>query len=747
MVDTKMYTVRPYNPAKAKLKDAFRIFLSSTELHSRGFRPGDSCQLRTNNNSTFLAIVWPATDNIQNHIIQTSKTLQNLYNLKLGDHVHLARSSNPIPEAHYVSVTELEDHDTKSRPTTLGQAETAHWAWLIEYELQQAEVICPGLMFANIRAKGQSRSFKITTINDSEDLVIYQSSTVRVVTVEVKADQSLEIPNMNTGPLELDCQAIGGLNVQISRLNAAIARYGSNAGSYRFKPCHQPRRSGVILHGPAGTGKSMLLRMVAAAGWRKVFYIRDNIGGSQVGEGLKAIKEMFAEAHRHQPSLVVIDNLHIVARKNEPTNPSLSLNVADSLCEELDRRGDSRVLVLAATRDLSLIDETLRCPGRFQTEIEIPVPGSDARAEILHVAYDLSKAIQDPQLTSLASRTHGYVGSDLVELIQVAMDHAGLRIKGVRDQQKQHDFVAWNEESLAIHKDLKELDIETALQEVRPTAMKEIFLDTPKVHWADIGGQSEVKKALQVAVEWPLKYPLDTGRLRARPKKGLLLYGPPGCSKTLMAKAVATEMRLNFIAIKGAEILNMYVGESERAVREIFRKARVASPSIIFFDEVDAIGASREYSPQGGIHVLTTLLNELDGIEALKGVFVLAATNRPEILDPALLRPGRLDSKLFVGLPDNNTRREIVTIEARKVDVGRDFDARSIAELTDGYSGAELVNICLDAGDAALEEQLETGHYQTITMRHIMLSLQKARKQVSPEMISRYEAWGARERT
>lgn len=214
-----------------------------------------------------------------------------------------------------------------------------------------------------------------------------------------------------------------------------------------------------------------------------------------------------------------------------------------------------------------------------------------------------------------------------------------------------------------------------------------------------------------------------------------------------MAKAVATEMRLNFIAIKGAEILNMYVGESERAVREIFRKARVASPSIIFFDEVDAIGASREYSPQGGIHVLTTLLNELDGIEALKGVFVLAATNRPEILDPALLRPGRLDSKLFVGLPDNNTRREIVTIEARKVDVGRDFDARSIAELTDGYSGAELVNICLDAGDAALEEQLETGHYQTITMRHIMLSLQKARKQVSPEMISRYEAWGARERT
>lgn len=505
MLDTKMYTVRPYNPAKAKLKDAFRIFLSSTELHSKGFRPGDSCQLRTNNNSTFPAIVWPATENIQNHIIQTSKTLQDVYNLKLGDHVHLTRSSNPILEAHHVGVTELEDHDTKSRAATLGQAEAMHWAWLLEYGLQQAEIICPGLIFANIRAKGQSRSFKITTINDSEDIVIYQSSTVRVVTVQAQANQGLEIPKLNMGPSELDCRAVGGLNVQISRLNAAIATYGSSASRYQFKPCHQPRRSGIILHGPAGTGKSMLLRMVAAAGWRKIFYIRDNVGGSQAGEGLKAIKEMFAEAHRHQPSLVVIDNLHIVARKNEPTNPSLSLDVAASLCEEFDRRGDSRILVIAATRDLSLIDETLRCPGRFQTEIEIPVPGADARAEILHVAYDLSKATQDPRLTSLANRTHGYVGSDLVELIQVAMDHAGLRIKGVRDQQKQQHFVGCNEEPLAFDEDLKEQDIETALQEVRPTAMKEIFLDTPKVHWADIGGQSEVKKALQIAVEWPLK--------------------------------------------------------------------------------------------------------------------------------------------------------------------------------------------------------------------------------------------------
>lgn len=505
MIDTKMYTVRPYNSAKANLKDAFRIFLSSTELHSKGFHPGDSCQLRTKNNSMFPAIVWPAAENIQNHIIQTSKTLQSVYGLKLGDHVHLVRSSNSILEAHHVSVTEVEDHDNKSRPASLSQTETEHWAWLLEYELQQAEVLCPGLVFAHIRAKGQTRSFKITTVNGSEDIVIYQSSTVQAITVKAKVDQCLEIPNINMEPAQLDCRAIGGLNVQTSRLNVAIATYGSNAGTYQFKSCHQPRRSGIILHGPAGTGKSMLLRMVAAAGWRKVLHIRDSIGGLQAGEGLKAIKEIFAEAHHHQPSLVLIDNLHVVASKNESTNPSRSFNVADSLSEEFDRRGDSRILVLAATRDLSLIDETLRCPGRFQTEIEIPVPGADARAEILHIAYDLSKATRDPQLTSLANSTHGYVGSDLVELVQVAMDHAGLRIKAVRDQQKCDDFVGCNEEPLAFHEDLKESDIETALQEVRPTAMREIFLDMPKVHWADIGGQSGVKKALQVAVEWPLK--------------------------------------------------------------------------------------------------------------------------------------------------------------------------------------------------------------------------------------------------
>ena len=232
-----------------------------------------------------------------------------------------------------------------------------------------------------------------------------------------------------------------------------------------------------------------------------------------------------------------------------------------------------------------------------------------------------------------------------------------------------------------------------------------------------------------------------------RPKKGLLLYGPPGCSKTLIAKAVATEAKLNFIAVKGAELLSMYVGESERAVREVFQKARGAAPSIIFFDEIDSIGASRADSAQGGIHVLTTLLNELDGIEALRGVFVLAATNRPQILDPALLRPGRLDSSLYVGLPDYRTRSEIIAVETRRMCIGTDFNAAYLAEATDGYSGAEVVELCQEAGYTAFEEELETGQAQpqSIAMGHFQDSLDRITKQVTPELLRDYEAWRGRE--
>ncbi|KAL9027120.1 MAG: hypothetical protein Q9196_004315 [Gyalolechia fulgens] len=742
MAEARKYTVRPYKPARADGKDSFRVYLSPTALHYHGLRAGDMCQLSSAAQTSLPAVAWPASEKIHDSIIQTTKVLQNLYGLKLGAQIFLSRASASLTDAHDIVLSEHKDPGDQSSLSTLNPLDKSHWAWLLEYDLEQAGILCPGMIFASVRAKGEERKFRIDTINSSPGIALYRSETLHSVMMHAETDQVSEASkDHEIRPLGVDPSVVGGLDAQLSELNSAMQAYGSSVRRDNLKIDHRLRRGGILLHGSSGTGKSMLLRLVAQAGWRAVFRIQDTVGGARPGDAEAAIRKIFSDAHRLQPSIVIIDDLDAIAGKKDLANSSQSLNIASSLCQAFDQRGDSQVLVLAATAKIALVSDSLRRPGRFQTEVEIPVPGTDARGEILHLAVGMSRNGRDPQLLQLANRTHGYVGADLVELVQTALDRAIIRVPtlGVRAEQNHHP--GNDDKPLGFAEAVINEDIEAALLKIQPTAMREIFLDTPKVKWSQIGGQVEVKKALQKAVEWPLKHHADMARLGLSPKKGLLLYGPPGCSKTLAAKAVATESNLNFIAVKGAEILSMYVGESERAVREIFRKARVASPSIIFFDEIDAIGASREPSSQSGLHVLTTLLNELDGIEALTGVFVLAATNRPEVLDSALLRPGRLDSALYVGLPDYDTRFQIGLIAAETMDMGADFDVASLARKTDGYSGAELVSICQQAGYEALEEQLERGQLQQISKKHFEGALHKVPKRVTPEMIHKYEAF------
>ncbi|KFY30877.1 hypothetical protein V493_01589, partial [Pseudogymnoascus sp. VKM F-4281 (FW-2241)] len=289
---------------------------------------------------------------------------------------------------------------------------------------------------------------------------------------------------------------------------------------------------------------------------------------------------------------------------------------------------------------------------------------------------------------------------------------------------------------------LTQPDLDLALLSVRPTAMHDITLRPPKVHWSDIGGQHALKRALRRAVETPLRHPALLARLGAAPKKGLLLYGPPGCSKTLSAAAVATEAGFNFFAVKGAELLNMYVGESERAVREVFARARGAAPSIVFFDEVEAIGGKREGRGGGGVNVLTTLLNEMDGIETLKGVMVLAATNKPEALDVALLRPGRFDELLYVAPPDLEGRVEILEGRRRKMDWEADVEVGWLAERCEGYSGAEIVGICQAACDCVIDRVLETGDMEAKVGREdFEVAMGRVKKQITEEMVEGYRRW------
>ncbi|KAL8826838.1 MAG: hypothetical protein Q9170_007250 [Blastenia crenularia] len=686
------------------------------------------CEIHDPNQSSFPAIVWPASEKIQDNIIQTTKAFQTLYGLKLGDQVLLSRTSKTILDAHDVVASECQDTGNHSLLPSLQPPETDHWAWLLRCSLKQAEVLCPGMIFPRVCVPGEERTFQISTINSTRDIALYRSENLMSVSIAAEKDRALQSSmNGDKRQFGIDTTLVGGLDSQLLRLNSAIDIYSTFSGKDKVHHSHRPRRGGILLHGPSGTGKSMLLRMVAQANWRGVFYIHDTVDDGRTAEA--AVQKVFSDAHRLQPSVIIIDNIGVIAGKKYLINNTRSFSIANSLCQAFDRLfgqcGDSHVLVLAATRDLASVDESLRSPSCFHKEIEIPAPGTDARAEILHIAVRLPKNDNDQQLLQLANRTHGYVGADLVTLLQETMDKAASRIRALDVYDGQNQTSDGTPPSFS--ETVTEEDIEAALLETKPTAMKEIFLDTPKVRWSQVGGQGEVKQALQEAVIWPLKYRADFEANGLLPKKGLLLYGPPGCSKTLAAKAIATEANVNFIAVKGPELLSMYVGESERAIREIFRKARAASPSVIFFDEIDTIGAARERSKQE-LHTVSTLLNELDGIEALKGVFVLAATNCPEILDPALLRAGRLGDAIYVGLPDYETRLAILAIATREMKIGVDVDLSSLARTTDGYSGADIVTICEEAKYAALREKIPCGQQLVISTTHFEQAVGKVAK-------------------
>jgi AAA family ATPase len=425
--------------------------------------------------------------------------------------------------------------------------------------------------------------------------------------------------------------SIGGLSRQIGNLQSLLVCLLEEADEFSRRGLIPPR--GILLYGPPGTGKTMMLKAAAAETNAKAYILDGKVLGKYQGETEAAIRKIFVEARANQPSIIFMDDVDALAPKrsqgeiNEGRVVTTLLTEMDVMDSDAEDGSVARVAIVAATNRPNAIDESLRRAGRFEKELEIGIPDVDARREILGLLVRRleiqceSGKLKDEFVAALAARTHGYVGADLEAVVRGGFSLA---------LEKRRSASSFQDEEIELI--VTESDFETALGRVKPTAMREIFIEPPKVRWSDIGGQEEVKQRLREAVEWPLTHPEVFARLGGTPRKGLLLYGPPGCSKTLTAKALATEAGLNFIAVKGPELFSMYVGESERALREVFRKARAASPSIIFFDEIDALTASRGGGASGGVQVLTTLLNEMDGIETLKNVIVLAATNRPEII-------------------------------------------------------------------------------------------------------------------
>jgi transitional endoplasmic reticulum ATPase len=458
------------------------------------------------------------------------------------------------------------------------------------------------------------------------------------------------------------------------------------------------------------------------------------------GESEARLREIFQKAHESAPSIVFIDEMDAIAPKREEVTGEVERRVVAQLLSLMDGMGSrGNIIVIGATNRPNAIDPALRRPGRFDREIEIGVPDRQARYEILQIHTRNMPLAKDVDLQKLANLSHGYTGADQSALCREAA------MKTLRRYLPEINLEEEKIPTETLEKmEVKLDDFMAAYREITPTAMREVYVEIPTVKWEDVGGLLDVKQELMEAVEWPIKKPEVFKRVGVQPPKGILLYGPPGCGKTMLARAISTESEANFISIKGPEIFSKWVGESEKAIREVFRKGRTAAPSIIFFDELDSVIPRRGmgYADSGASErVISQLLSEMDGIEALQNVVVIAATNRPDILDPAALRPGRFDRLIYVPTPDERTRLQVLKIHTKGMPLEKDVNLEELARKTMGYSGADLQAICREAGMIALRHNIEA---KGISLKDFEDAIEKVKPSLSADMENAYLGFAKR---
>ena len=493
---------------------------------------------------------------------------------------------------------------------------------------------------------------------------------------------------------------------------------------------------GVLLHGPPGTGKTLLARAVANESAAKFFHIAGpEIMGSAYGESERRLREIFEQAAQNAPSIIFIDEIDSIAPKRGQVTGEAEKRLVAQLLTLLDGiEPRQNTVVIAATNRPEAIDEALRRPGRFDREIVVGVPDEPGRREILGIHTRGMPLAQDVNLDDLARRTYGFVGADIAALCREAALEAVRRIMP-RINLSEQTIPTEILDSLTV--ELR--DFENALKRVQPSAMREVMVEAPQVRWSDVGGLDVARDRLREGVELPLKHPEAFRRLGIRPAKGFLLYGPPGTGKTLLAKAAAREAEANFIATKSSDLLSKWYGESEQQIARLFNRARQVAPTIIFIDELDSLVPARGGGlgePQVTERVVNTILSEMDGLEELQNVVVIGATNRPTLIDPALLRPGRFDELIYVGVPDTAGRRRILAIHTEGMPLAGDVDLETIAQRTDRFTGADLEDLVRRAGLTALRRGIDTGN---VTMADFEAALVETRASVTPEMLEEYD--------
>ena len=562
------------------------------------------------------------------------------------------------------------------------------------------------------------------------------------VPVEVGEDTKIEIREEPASEVledvsRISYEDIGGLSDQLSRVREIIELPLKHPELFERLGIHPPK--GVLLHGPPGTGKTLIARAVANEAGANFFSINGpEIMSKYYGQSEQKLREIFTKAEESEPSIIFIDEIDSIAPKREEVQGEVERRVVAQLLTLMDGMKErGHVIVIGATNRIDAVDPALRRPGRFDREINIGVPDKKGRKEILSIhtrgmPLGMDEDRKNQFLDEIANLTYGFVGADLAALARESAMIALRRYLPEIDLDKPIPT------EILEKMQVKEDDFREALKSIEPSSLREVTVEVPNVTWADIGGLDNVKSELRETVELPLSKPEVFKRLGIRAAKGFLLYGPPGVGKTLLAKAVANESNANFISVKGPEVLSKWVGESEKAVREIFKKAKQVAPTIVFLDEIDSIAPRRGSYGDSGVteRIVNQLLTSLDGIEVLQGVVVLAATNRPDIIDPGLLRAGRFDKIIYIPPPDAESRLKILQVHTKEMPLAKDVNLKEIAQKTDGYVGADLENLCREAGMVAYRENPDA---TAVAQKHFVSALKIIRPSVDEEVIKFYQ--------
>jgi transitional endoplasmic reticulum ATPase len=688
---------------------------------------GDALELTSLGKKTTV-LSWPARSNDRGKgLIRIDGYTRNRLDVGINDQIEVNR---------------IESKDAKN--ITFAPTEPLRIVGAEEYlaEYLNGQLMTKGDTIP-IVVMGQRVDLVVISTNPSGPVIVNDSTKI---TVSEESAKALQISKEGGVP-SITYEDIGGLGNAVGRVREMIELPLRHPELFKRLGVEAPK--GVLLHGPPGTGKTLLAKAVANE-TNANFY---TIGGPEImskfyGESEEKLRNVFEQAEKNAPSIIFIDEIDSIAPKREEVTGEVERRIVAQLLSLMDGMSSrGKVVVIGATNRVNAVDPALRRPGRFDREIEIGVPDRNGRLEILQIHTRGMPLAKDVNLEKLADISHGFVGADLQSLSKEAA------IGALRKILPEIDLSSESIPAETLRKIIVTMeDFMDVVKEMEPSAMREVFVEVPDVKWEDIGGLSSIKQELQEAVEWPLKYQGVFTYADAVPPKGILLYGPPGTGKTLIAKAAANESEANFISIKGPELLSKWVGESEKGVREVFRKARQAAPCIIFFDEVDAIAPRRGGGIGGDSHVterlISQLLTELDGLEILTNVIVIAATNRPDIIDPALLRPGRFDRLLYVPPPDRDSRLQIVTIHTKKKPLADDTNLEQLADHTDGYTGADIASLSSAAVMLALREHVSKykdpkeadNHIQElkIHMKHFEEAMKKIRP-LSNQELSMYK--------